>query len=300
MNAPHRKSPARYDIRISDSNVFRIAGVNLGVNLPMSHLVKRTLPPLSLSRTPLILVLAQIKVSPIERIADYFPLFQDRIRKEGFPKLMKRAYETHEIQGGDQIKVQRREQWEFINSAMTASLLLDSESLVCQTTDYRSADDFLSMLIRAAKIFQEVVEPTSVERIGLRYLDLIEPEEDAPLSELVSPSLRGFDFSAEGKRLVHVSEDLLNTGPHRKIRIRYTEAESGVALPSDMIGPRGISFRRDPVRNSPYGLLDFDHFDETSFDYDPTRIEESTGELHDLLDISFRKLTTDTARELWK
>lgn len=262
--------------------------------------MKRTLKPLSLSKTPLIFVLAQVRVSPIESISEYFPRFQDLIRKEGFPLLSKRNYEIREIQSSDRVTVSHREQWEFINAEKSASILLDSNNLIHQTTDYTSAEAFLAVLKMAAEIFQEVASPSMVDRIGLRYVDLVEQTEDVPIAELVDPALRGIDLSEFGTRVRRRDETLMQTGKQRQLRIVYTEAENGIALPPDLLGPYAIGFRKPIQHDRLFGLLDFDHFDENSFLFDPDQIDATAGELHDLLDITFRKLVTKKALELWK
>jgi len=277
------------------------SGVNFGVNptIPFSPL-KRTLPPLRLTKTPLIFVLAQVRVTPITQIERFLPLIQESLRHQGFPNLVKRKFRI-EVPGSDgQLTSEERVQWEYINSTHTCSILVDDGSLVLQTTAYDSGEEFLKKLALALDAFVTNAQPTQLLRVGLRYVDLITPAGDLGISELVDPALRAAPPLLPGEPATRIWEHLRLTSAHTRLLVRYTEAQSGLAFPPD-IGPF-ISLRlaQSPEQKTPFGLLDTDHFDEEVSDFASPLVLERMANLHDILDQSFRQLVSKAALELWQ
>jgi uncharacterized protein (TIGR04255 family) len=262
--------------------------------------VKRTLPPLVLSKTPLIFVLTQIRVAPIAQIESHLPAIQEALRHEGFPHLAKRKLRIN-VAGPDGSSVMEdRSQWELLNAERNTSILVDEGSLVVQTTAYTSGEVFLDCLKVALEVFAEIAKPTDLVRIGLRYVDLIKPTAGLGLENLLSPALRPPALPLPGEPLLHLWQSLRRTAEHTRLLVRYTEAIQGLAFPQD-IGPMlTLVPKQDPVQKDLFGLLDSDHFDERATAFDVHDIIERTGALHDVVDQSFRQLVTQAALEVWK
>jgi uncharacterized protein (TIGR04255 family) len=261
--------------------------------------VKRSLPPLGLdkSKTPLIFALAQVRVAPIAKIETFLPAIQETLRHQGFPQLQKRKYEIE--QQGVPAK-QERIQWELLNKANTRSILIDESSLVLQTTDYDTGDAFLADLKIALEAFYEHAKPTDLLRVGLRYVDLIKPIQGLGLDQLVSPALRPPVIAPDFPAAAHLWQSLRSTGEKTKLLIRYTEALRGIAFPPDIGLFITLNFKQDPNQQTPFGLLDTDHFDESPSAFDVGNTVERVGHLHDILDQIFRKLVTPAALEVWQ
>lgn len=264
--------------------------------------MKRTLPPLRLTKTPLVFVLAQVRVAPITQIESFLPAIQESLRHQGFPNLVKRKFKiTTSLPTPDApLGNEERIQWEYINADHTCSILVDDGSLVLQTTAYTSGEDFLAKLEVALSAFVAHAKPTQLLRVGLRYVDLIQHTEAHPLAEMLSPVLRNAPDGVPGVPWVHVWETLRQTAPHTRLLIRYTEQPQGFGFPPD-IGPF-ISLRltQTPEQKSRFGLLDTDHFHEETSDFSTPLVLERTADLHDLLDQAFRKLVSPTALQLWQ
>jgi uncharacterized protein (TIGR04255 family) len=264
--------------------------------------LKRTLPALRLTKTPLIFVLAQVRVAPIVQIESFLPSIQETVRHQGFPNLVKRKFRITEQPPTSDASAQTEEraQWEYINPDHTCSILVDDSSLVLQTTSYASGEDFLGKLALALNAFVAHAKPTQLLRVGLRYVDLIQPTESHSISDLVSPVLREAPAGVPGEPWVHVWETLRQTSPRTRLLIRYTEQPQGFAFPPD-IGPF-ISLRlpQPPQQKIRFGLLDTDHFHEEVSTFTSPLVLERIGDLHDILDQAFRKLVSPTALQAWE
>ena len=262
--------------------------------------MKRTLPPLHLTKTPLIFVLAQVRVAPISQIERFLPIIQESLRHQGFPNLVKRKFRIESPSADGQLASEDRIQWEYINADHTCSILVDDGSLVLQTTAYDSGEKFLEKLTIALNAFVTHAQPTQLLRVGLRYVDLIKPDGSLTLSELIDPSLRSVPAALLGEASTHFWQNLRQTSAQTRLLIRYTEAQTGLAFPHD-IGPF-ISLRlsQSPEQKTPFGLLDTDHFHEEVSNFSSAVVLERTSDLHDILDQSFRKLVTPKALQTWE
>lgn len=265
--------------------------------------VTRTLPPLSLTRSPLILVLAQIKITPVMNMEKYVPEIQDRLRKNGFPKFRKRLIRTQaQDPQGNALQLEDRTDWEFLTSGDQVALNVGNNGIALVTTDYTSFEDFARHVEASLQIVDDVVDISGVERIGLRYIDLIEPTAEKPLSWFLSPQILGLSLDGLGKRLANKSETVLETGEHQKLVLRCMERPGGVVLPADLLTV-GAKLKKALQSGDSFGILDSDHyveFPEVPLDYDTAEVLGRLSNLHDALDQSFRKAVTSEALEHWK
>lgn len=262
--------------------------------------MKRTHPALSLSKTPLIFVLAQVRVAPITQIETFLPAIQETLRHRGFPQLLKRKFVIKQTPSASEPVQQERVQWEMLNAACTRSVLIDEGSLVLQTTDYDSGESFLADLQVALEAFAQHAKPTDLLRVGLRYVDLIKPIDKLGLDGLVVPALRPSAVPLLWPSITHFWESFRKTGENTKLLIRYTEAVQGFAFPHDLGPFISLRLKQEPKQDNPFGLLDTDHFDECRGIFDVADTVKRAGDLHDILDQTFRELVTPAAIKSWK
>ena len=258
----------------------------------------RTQPPLALPRSPLIFVLAQVRISPVLTMEDKIPAIQEALRKQGFPRFQTRTIEETKMLGNAPVEIQKRKQWEFIDRETTTSVLVDQESIVLQTTRYPSFEFYLERLAVALRVVNDAAEPAEMLRLGLRYVDLVIPEGNRTLAYYIKPELLGSSFEAIGKRKAFMCESLLNTGEHSKLVVRYVEGTGGFAFPPDLL-PMTLAFRRNPVMKSTFGMLDFDHFMEKPTDFSLEVIMEQSWKLHGVLEAVFKTSVTSDGLSEW-
>jgi uncharacterized protein (TIGR04255 family) len=125
----------------------------------------RSAPPLKLARSPLIFVLAQVKISPVMAIEEKIPGLQESLRKNGFPRLAVREIQTHLHAPDRQPKLtDARQQWEFINRDASASVMIDAESFNYQVSRYDVFETFSEGVCEALEQFARHIEPDLVQR----------------------------------------------------------------------------------------------------------------------------------------
>ncbi|HLO99557.1 MAG TPA: TIGR04255 family protein [Fimbriimonas sp.] len=258
----------------------------------------RTLPALSLAKSPLVFVLGQVRYEPILAMESFIPTIQDTLRRKGFTGLVNRRMETTRIEG-DQLSKEVITQWEFQDADKVRGILIDQNAITFQTTDYTSYDDFSEDLGVGLETLTEVAHPQTVQRIGLRYIDLVRATEGKHLESYVCPELRGIHLEKLGRRIGQSNETLIFTGERRRLLARYTEAEQGMPIPLDLF-PVNLAFKKPISQSEPFAVLDTDHFEQLDREFGVESVLTSIGGLHDVLDQVFRVLVTKEALKEWE
>lgn len=260
---------------------------------------ERQTPALHLPKSPLIFVLAQVRIAPVLSMEAKIPAIQDSLRKNGFPRLSVREIEITKREASGKTEVETRKQWEFIDKEKRASVLIDTEFIVFQVTQYKLFEDYLSALKEILDLFAYHAEPSLVERIGLRYVDLVTPSGDQKLESYLSPSLRGFSIQDGEAREAFRCESVTQTGDNSRFIHRYMEANHGLGFPPDLL-PIALSFNREINLKSPFGLLDMDHFMHVDSDFSVQTIIDNLWTLHDHQTKAFTASVTDAALKEWR
>jgi len=259
----------------------------------------RATPPLQLPRSPLIFVLAQVKISPVMAIEGRIPDLQESLRKHGYPRRRARELKTS-VKGAEgqvtQVEIQR--QWEFINKESTASLVVDENGLTYQTSEYAVFETLVAELEAALGQFAEFVEPGLVQRVGLRYVDLVVPTGGKEISAYFSDGLRGFRIAETDAREAFFFESVCRTGPDSKFIHRYVEALGGFGFPPDLL-PVSLNLRREPLMDSPFALLDLDHYRENDEDFSVETAIRDFDFLHEYQSRAFKASITQDAIDEW-
>ena len=260
--------------------------------------MQRSLPPLSLSKPPLALVLAQVRMSPVEAMVEYIPAIQDRFRKAGFPEFREVEVHGHLLVGGQTVMQQLAPQWEFLDKANTTSILLNLDAITVQTTDYKRFEDLEGTLHLAFAIIHEVVGLAQVHRYGLRYINVIRLGGDPDFAAWVQPYLLGHPNFPEAQRMGSFSETVFFGDASNRLVARCMTLHSGLPIPADL-SPCSLRLPFATPLNEPFVVIDNDHGLVRPEDFDPALAVEAISGLHDMLDLAFRTSVTPQALEKW-
>jgi uncharacterized protein (TIGR04255 family) len=261
--------------------------------------MKRTLPALSLSKSPLVFVLGQVRFETILAMDKVIPEIQEELRLAGFTGFSVRSIELNRLSPDGKLTTEQNPQWEFVHGDKRSSLLVDRGSVTCQTSNYSSYETFAAILRIGLEVVERKAKPQQGLRVGLRYVDLIEPTDGKTMDWYVNRQLLGVSLGRFGERLGQSTESLLSLGDQRRLVARYTEAVQGLAFPVDLL-PVGVEFRRPIQLTTRFALLDTDHFDMAQFGYSSATVLERIAGLHDTLDQIFRELVTPNAFKEWQ
>ena len=158
-----------------------------------------------LSKQPLVSVLCQVRFSPVRKIADYIPGIQDEFRRYGFPieragKIQQLAITTAGVHAVEQ------ERWDYRTKDEQWSVTVLQNSVVLQTTAYDRFEGFAEKLEAAVKTVLHQTEQDEfgiIERVGLRYINRIQPRDGESYRDYLRPGFHG------------ASDAPFTTGSHR-------------------------------------------------------------------------------------
>jgi len=268
--------------------------------------MKRTCRYVPLSKQPLVLVLCQVRFSPVRKMSDYISSIQETFRRHGYPlekagKVQQISITPAGVQGAEQHR------WEYLTKDEQRSILVQQDMVVLQTTSYDKFEEFAEQLRLAVGTVLSETEHDKlgiIQRIGLRYVDLVQPDP-------------GQDYRFYLRRGLHgVSDEVFTPGTHRlhiesvgktevgdtpgTMIVRVVQNDQGIDLPPDLVGgaPKHTSKARAGELST---LIDMDHFIEGKYDPNVDWILDKAYTLHDHLVETFHEnVVTKEAVEVWK
>lgn len=129
-----------------------------------------------LSAQPLVLVLCQVRFSPVRQMERYIPAIQDAFRRHGFP--IERAGKVQQVtfrsSGSALVEVVEQQRWEYRNRDETSSILVMQDSVILQITAYTWFEEFaewLRLVVDTVLTESEQDKLGVVHRVGLRYIE---------------------------------------------------------------------------------------------------------------------------------
>jgi len=177
--------------------------------------------------------------------------------------------------------------------------MADRDAVVVQTTDYKNFEAFHETMALALDSVPGHLEVNEVLRCGLRYINIVDQPADGDFNAWVNPGLLGLPC-LEGFRRHHShSSTEMRSGDDTTMVVKATMVPEGVVLPPELL-PCDLAFAKKPVRESPFVLLDLDHFSQKTFAYDQQATLRHLSMLHDGLDRVFCDSVTTHAIEQWK
>ena len=259
-----------------------------------------------LAKQPLVLVLGQVRFSPVRKIADYIPGIQEAFRRHGFP--IERAGRIQQLTiGPTGVHASEQERWEYRTKDEQWSVTVLQDSLVLQTTAYERFEGFAQRLDAALKTVLEQTEQDKfgiIQRVGLRYIDLIQPRTGEDYRHYLRPGFHGASdapFVAGSHRLYVESVGRTVVGDtFGTMVLRVSQNDQGGDLPPDLSSgaPR---FQPRSKSGELVTLVDMDHFIEGTFDPSADWVTERAYEMHDHLIETFHEhVVSKEAIEVWR
>jgi len=196
-----------------------------------------------LSQPPVFLVLCQVRHSPVLKLDSLLPEFQDRMRKKGFPGYRANKQVGFEITGDlgkqEDMKVVQKEVTTHLltNSDESEAFVVTSDSFAFQTTVYGDFERFSELFVKGLSEYQDVVSPALVTRMGVRFLDLVVPPADVPVSNYVRCEYLGLHHILDERwtgDYQFVESSLVREDQALKSRVFVRH--STVQLPPDLAG----------------------------------------------------------------
>ncbi|GJG85504.1 hypothetical protein tb265_06850 [Gemmatimonadetes bacterium T265] len=256
-----------------------------------------------LANAPLVHVLAQVVFSPVPKFADTLPELQARLSALDFPWLQVGSTQqiTFGVNAPPKIEVQPR--WDFLNPDRTTGVVLTDTSLVLQTTRYTSAQPFRQRLADVVRAVHDVAGPRLVERLGLRYIDLVCTDEGESFEAYVHPGVLGFPFGGLGyppTARQGLATNATAGTPVGLLVVRSSVVPPNQPVPADLL-PTPLRYPPSAMSPRPALALDFDHFAQfaTPFPFATDAIISYMQQLRNASHAAFEAVGTAHAFTRW-
>lgn len=265
------------------------------------------MPAMQLRNAPLVHALAQVVFTPVLSIAECIPAIQRLLIQEGFPRFWESVIQEVALTPGKPPSPVVKRRWDFMDRDQHWGLVLTDSSLVLQTSKYPTVDPFLDRLRRAIDCIADTIRPALVERLGIRYIDLVQPDLGESFSQYVHSGLLGFPFrespqlDAQLRGFQTQSVAGTNVGV---LAIRSYLLPPNQFVPPDL-QPTHLRYRRPRKGSEPALALDFDHFtifsgsNSTPFDFEQSTIVNHVTRLHSTVRAAFDAIAQPYAIERW-
>jgi uncharacterized protein (TIGR04255 family) len=196
--------------------------------------------------------------------------------------------------------------WELIDEAQVTGVVVREDMWAFHATAYSNFDNFLQHLEKALQAYETVLDKGRpiCHQVGLRYIDIIVPENGRDPNDYVVSGIHGVEmpFSNGRETSVTVMQFPRDNGA---MTFRYTRqfVEGGsVPFPGDLVQQSlkfGSVHQRAMKHKGQIGVLDFDRFIIQRMTFDAKTIVDYFRILHDDHSEAFKAVMSAHAREYW-
>jgi len=254
------------------------------------------------NNAPLFYVLAEVRFNSIELMGKYVPEFQDDLRKSGYPDFREEINQNLDVRKSDgaeqMVNMVQRKRWVFNDIDKKNGFILFQDRIVFHSTSYVTFAPFLAELISKLKVLNDIVGMAFVERTGVRFVDVIVPE-DGEIEEYIQPALQGFRLP-DNQREHNLVESVFRVGDGTLIA-RSGIFNEGVILPPDLVPfilNWGAKFSEEEITVNAH--IDIDHFVNKRFPFDISTIEAQLNDSKRITKNTFTGAITEYAVNKWE
>jgi uncharacterized protein (TIGR04255 family) len=286
--------------RIGPALIGRISlttGVKNAVKLVMARRSS-----VHLTHAPLLLVLAQVRFSTVLKMHEFLPEIQEQLRNNGLPKFRAVRTQTElRVFGAEQSPhLTTNAHWEFASKDDRTMAVLGTDSISLSTTEYRTFEAFTENLAKLLETVGRTANISLRQRIGLRYIDVIVPSAGKVLSDYIADGLLGISLEKLGLKAPSSVNAMIGNSSLGTFVLRSTRLPKGSVVPADLL-PLKLETDKPLTLEREFCVLDFDHFNEGTKDFDVPQTMKEFEELHNLIDRTFREeAVKPSAIEEWK
>ena len=260
-----------------------------------------------LTNAPVYYTVAQVQFNPVLDLDGYIPAIQSKMREAHFPDYKKEVVQRLVLPfvggtGQGQMAaptVTLQPRYLFGDIDGRSLFLLETNALSFQTTSYDTFETFFETFLKGLGILHDALRLDFVERIGLRYLDAVQPsKDDETLREFLVPEVLGLALRGEGQLQHSISETIVLTAAGQLVS-RVLIRHGHVGLPMELGGLAPIIDPRFTQRESLHAIVDTDASIGHREVFELSKVRARLTALHDEIVKSFNATVTDHARASW-
>jgi uncharacterized protein (TIGR04255 family) len=259
-----------------------------------------------LANAPLYYTVAQVQFNHVLDLDSYVPTIQSKMREAHFPDFKKEVFQRLDFpvlgtQQGQMVPptLTTQARYLFGDIDSRSAFLLETNALTLQTTAYDTFETFSAMLLTGLGFLHSAMRLDFVERIGLRYLDAVQPFKDGEtLRDYLVPEVLGLSLRGEGQLQQSVSETTVSTTAGQLIS-RVIVRNGQIGLPMELGGLALVIEPRFTQHEGLHAMVDTDASIVHREAFELSKVEERLTALHDEIDKSFKATVTNHAWASW-
>lgn len=259
-----------------------------------------------LANAPVYYTVAQVKFNPILDLDGYIPAIQSKMREAHFPDYKKEVFQQIVLPFGSASQGQMAApavtpqlRYLFGNIDGHSLFMLETNVLSFQTTEYDTFETFSEAFLKGLGILHDALRLDFVERIGLRYLDAVQPSKDGEtLREFLVPEVLGLALQSNGQLQHSISETIATTTAGQLVS-RVLIRHGRIGLPMELGGVSIVIAPRFAQREGLHAIVDTDASINRREVFELSKVEARLTALHDEIVRAFNATVTDHARASW-
>ena len=259
-----------------------------------------------LSNAPVYYTVAQVQFNPVLDLDGYIPAIQSKMREQHFPDYKKEVFQRLVMPFGNAElgqmaapTVTPQARYLFGDIDGRSLFLLETNALSFQTTRYDTFETFSETLLKGLGVLHSALRLDFFERIGLRYLDAVQPSKDGEtLRDFLVSEVLGHSLSGQGQLQHSVSETSTLTASGQLVS-RVLIRDDHIGLPMELGGLTPSIDPRFTQRKSLHAIVDMDASIAHREAFELAKVGARLTALHDDIVKSFNATITDHARDSW-
>lgn len=251
-----------------------------------------------LSNSPITYVLAQLTFPSIPNLENQVPVIHDKLRRAGYPHTV--AETGQQIKVTDRgIEVSGATMHRFLSLDKTTSVTIAPDMFVFETSNYSGFDNFKKSMQDVLELIHEIVSIVGMERIGLRFINLIDPQKNS-INEYIDRDLIGLEKTEESEAIIiNLMESRRKTAEGQTLIIKVSKSLGGSAIPEELGNP-SIKMIKSRSQDRVTAILDLDHLKVyEAQNFDVQILFGDINNLHSQIYKTFVRSVTQFALEEW-
>jgi len=254
-----------------------------------------------LKNPPVYLTLAQVRFNPILKLVDFLPGIQERFRHAGYPDFEHQHLISIQVaiqDGQSTPKPVQQDRFQLGNLEKTHTFILDGQSLTLQSTKYGRFETFSACFLQGMEMIHQALDLAFTERIGLRYLDRVIPQEGETIEQYLAEQVHGLTSRLGGRPIYSYTEALNEVG-RIKLVSRVAIQDGPLAFPPD-IQPGNMAVAEKFVSyTGKCAILDNDGFVEGRETFSVQAVSDHLQAIHEVIGAAFKATATPYAFTAW-
>jgi len=257
-----------------------------------------------LPNAPLVYVLSQIAFTRIPNMETLWENYHQSIFS-AYPESFRENIREIKLNESTSQPISETSRWHMVNRDNTEGLILGPDSLTFHATAYNTSADFFQKIKFVINSLEKILpDNIEVKRVGLRYVDLLIPNENLAVESQVEGKLGSIpltDVGCEFQKLEEVTG--YSTPEGGQLIFRHRQSITRDLLPGDLF-PNNLKpadrLSILPNEGEVSAVLDFDHFVVLKMQFDTDELLSLLQNMHKTSSKAFQLTTTPEAKALWK